>query len=781
MASVNIHWKKAIHGLINLGFTNKTVRICDEANIHLENLILFLKELDQERRDMIEELETANIKADSLRNSRQPLISKHEEENNVVIRRSVMMNNTDIMRKVNELNQKGHRKTSGGKKDRLSLGLECEDLKNALFFRREAYNKVNKEVSDIMNKRIMVKIQISDITEKYEKSIVKRFQNKIQIKLHRKKLIDRKKQLALEKIILKQELASLCKELEDEKELYDTSRKKLEEIYLNCCNGDERNKSLIEENDLIKQEMSSRRISMLNTEGKIEYFKTAIEKENMALKNDREEYDRLCNKLKYAISDQEKKITQLNGLLKEGIQANRVRLDSLKQKRHYTKEINDKVSILKRELMMKTSKMYDSNEKIRKLEREEESLNKNHQALQHRHKINTEQLAKVQESWDTIIQKRQEELEWEKIAKVNTKEYQENLAYVLAHFDENAEQKIAVSIENIENAKITKKETSSVLKSLLEEFKKVKEELSGLENSIPKKEEKFLLDKEETKKNISHLKLAIADEQKEQHVLKEKIELIEPTYLELKQSYTNVKAEKRKSLVDLKLKDETIMEKKQHKKKYTNRLREIDALIENLKRELYFVNKSVLNNDNEHREELLRSGSALRSLLKMDTSLVVENAHIVHSANNCVSKLGDDFKELLYYIREVTSKPQQICTLQLTFNRLIEFKGDLDAQTQNEMRKSINRIDDFKETVEASIRKVGKTVNRLNAYIDVFENEQQDKINDFVKELTISKSKDLRSLGSRVSLHSDSDLFQGITKSWSQITKKPLPKIPSRI
>ena len=48
-------------------------------------------------------------------------------------------------------------------------------------------------------------------------------------------------------------------------------------------------------------------------------------------------------------------------------------------------------------------------------------------------------------------------------------------------------------------------------------------------------------------------------------------------------------------------------------------------------------------------------------------------------------------------------------------------------------------------------------------------------------ELTISKSKDLRSLGSRVSLHSDSDLFQGITKSWSQITKKPLPKIPSRI
>ena len=58
--------------------------------------------------------------------------------------------------------------------------------------------------------------------------------------------------------------------------------------------------------------------------------------------------------------------------------------------------------------------------------------------------------------------------------------------------------------------------------------------------------------------------------------------------------------------------------------------------------------------------------------------------------------MSDDFKELLYYIREVTSKPQQICTLQLTFNRLIEFKGDLDAQTQNEMRKSINRIDDFK-------------------------------------------------------------------------------------
>ena len=39
------------------------------------------------------------------------------------------------------------------------------------------------------------------------------------------------------------------------------------------------------------------------------------------------------------------------------------------------------------------------------------------------------------------------------MCRVNTKEYQENLAYVLAHFDENAEQKIAVSIENIENAK----------------------------------------------------------------------------------------------------------------------------------------------------------------------------------------------------------------------------------------------------------------------------------------------------------------------------------------
>ena len=56
-------------------------------------------------------------------------------------------------------------------------------------------------------------------------------------------------------------------------------------------------------------------------------------------------------------------------------------------------------------------------------------------------------------------------------------------------------------------------------------------------------------------------------------MLKEKIDMLEPTYLELKQSYTSVKAEKRKSFVDLKCKDEKLFEKKMHKKKYKNRLK----------------------------------------------------------------------------------------------------------------------------------------------------------------------------------------------------------------
>ena len=42
---------------------------------------------------------------------------------------------------------------------------------------------------------------------------MQRFQNKIKIKLLRKKVIDRHKQLALEKTIFKQELGILCKEV----------------------------------------------------------------------------------------------------------------------------------------------------------------------------------------------------------------------------------------------------------------------------------------------------------------------------------------------------------------------------------------------------------------------------------------------------------------------------------------------------------------------------------------------------------------------------------------
>jgi len=780
MASVNVHWKKAIHGLINLGFTNKTVRVCDEANEHLEQLIKFLKELDQERRDMVEELETVNIKAESLKNSAQPLIDKHEEENKTVVRRSVTMNNTDIMRKVNEINQQNLGKGQGGKKDRLSLGLECENLKNTLFLKRQAYSKLNKDVSDIMNKRIMVKIKVQELATEYEKSIVQRFQNKIKIKLLRKKVIDRHKQLALEKTIFKQELGILCKELEDHKEVNDTTREKLEDIYLNCCSGDERNKTLKEENDLIKQQLRVRKLSMLDTEEKIEYFKTAIEKEKIALTRGEKDYDRLCFELKNAISDQKKKNAEIDSLLIEEIQGNRIRLDSLKKKRHYTGVITDKVSALKRELKLKTQKMYNLNEKIRDLEREEEMLEKNHIGFLKRHKVQTDQLAKVHENWNNIIQKRQEELDWEKTARTTVKEEQENLVYVLANFDENAYQKLAQSIEKIEDTKHTVKETNSVLKSLLEEIKNMQDELAGLEEVVPKKEEKLSQDKEEINKNISKLELSIVDEKETKIVLKEKIDMLEPTYLELKQSYTSVKAEKRKSFVDLKCKDEKLFEKKMHKKKYKNRLKETDSLIESLKRELLFVNKDVLNNDIKHREELLLSGDALRSLIKMDHSLVAENTNIVVGANSCISNLEDDFHKLLYYIREVTAKPQQICTLQLTFNRLIEFTESLEVQTQNEMRKSINKIDNFKDNVEASANKVGNTVNRLNAYIDKFENEHNEQINNFVKDLATSKPKDIKSLGSRVLLQSDSDLSQSSSKSWSRIVRKPLPKIPSR-
>ena len=56
-------------------------------------------------------------------------------------------------------------------------------------------------------------------------------------------------------------------------------------------------------------------------------------------------------------------------------------------------------------------------------------------------------------------------------------------------------------------------------------------------------------------------------------MLKEKIDRLQPIYLELKQSYRNVKADKQTSYLDLKCKDEQIWELKQLKKKYKNRLR----------------------------------------------------------------------------------------------------------------------------------------------------------------------------------------------------------------
>lgn len=72
-------------------------------------------------------------------------------------------------------------------------------------------------------------------------------------------------------------------------------------------------------------------------------------------------------------------------------------------------------------------------------------------------------------------------------------------------------------------------------------------------------------------------------------------------------------------------------------------LTEMDTLIENLKVELLFVNKDVLKNDMKHKEELLLSGDALRSLLKMDHILVVESTNIVVGANNCISTLEGIF------------------------------------------------------------------------------------------------------------------------------------------
>ena len=44
-------------------------------------------------------------------------------------------------------------------------------------------------------------------------------------------------------------------------------------------------------------------------------------------------------------------------------------------------------------------------------------LEKNHIGFLKRHKFQTDQLAKVHENWNNIIQKRQEELDWEKTAR----------------------------------------------------------------------------------------------------------------------------------------------------------------------------------------------------------------------------------------------------------------------------------------------------------------------------------------------------------------------------
>lgn len=56
------------------------------------------------------------------------------------------------------------------------------------------------------------------------------------------------------------------------------------------------------------------------------------------------------------------------------------------------------------------------------------------------------------------------------------------------------------------------KETNSKLKILLEEVEVLQNELTGLEEVVPKKEERLLLDKDEVKKDISNLEVSIVDE-----------------------------------------------------------------------------------------------------------------------------------------------------------------------------------------------------------------------------------------------------------------------------
>ena len=56
------------------------------------------------------------------------------------------------------------------------------------------------------------------------------------------------------------------------------------------------------------------------------------------------------------------------------------------------------------------------------------------------------------------------------------------------------------------------KETNSKLKILLEEVEVLQNELTGLEEVVPKKEESLLLDKDEVKKDISNLEVSIVDE-----------------------------------------------------------------------------------------------------------------------------------------------------------------------------------------------------------------------------------------------------------------------------
>lgn len=727
-----IQWKQAICGLLDLGFSEFSIKDCEQAKKHLDSIIDAIILLEQERKDMIEELETANIKTEILRSAVPDLSNKYDTERMKIMKDLEFAHNTAIYKKYFTIKDL-HSTDSFSKQEVQRLMEERVDLQFNAKKLQEDWEFATQSVSDLIKRRVESNFNIQE-AKKEQINVVKRTREVTDIEKtaeikHEEVVKDRDQT----KKVLDEDLESWKTKYEEQSRAAGSERRKMNELLDVLFSKTENINRLQRLHEVELVDLQDKKAKVEELHESVESISIANNQLDEKIKSKKRVNKDLINDYSKLLIQKEEKNLQLTRKISSNEKSNSSLADYVKQKQ---KTLKEKIFLLENAKLAERAKLkfYEGSlEKIVWVEGEVVGNNATTDKLNSKHEKEREERKYRQQHWEEEVVKAQKDLDWELETKLQTVEEIGEVKTELGECEEKLVTSALSLAKSIEVITLKREEAIEKRNRLQLETRQIETAAVELQVKIPDHARKLEMKKSEVNQAVKEIENDVQIVEQKVESLTDEVKEREPKMIELRENFCVEKVKKDQSMLAFQKSQSEFFNLKINWKKFRKNLLDAQTRVDSLKAQVEHANLQVTIADHYHFEQLKRSGQDLKKLLDAEKLVLQENSLFIGRINDEVRMIKGRMSFFLKMVRALNNLPKQITSLQHFLALLTGFAKKMQKDSSSDMEQSLQIIRDLEKSVLASISRVDRTVEGLKEKMSDFESYHEKNIADYMK------------------------------------------------